>query len=158
VYLWVVAWLVLVVTAAVVVLGWTPVVVTSGSMAPAIQPGDVVLLDHGDTGAFEPGTVVTFHDPVREHTLLTHRIVAVEPDGHYRTRGDANAVADSVPIAPDVVVGRGRLLVPLLGLPTVWLRSDPLLLVGWIVVSVLAGASVASLSRPLRERRDGGGS
>ncbi len=101
------------------VLGWEPVVVTSGSMAPGIRPGDVVLTG-GDPAEIRAGDVVTFEDPRRAGRLVTHRVESVLADGRFVTRGDANAVADPVPVDPGAVRGSGRVLVPMVATPLVW--------------------------------------
>jgi hypothetical protein len=64
--------------------------------------------------------------------------VSVEPDGSYRTRGDANAAPDSTPVPARDVVGRGRLLVPMVGLPLLWLSDSPLLFALWAAATVIA--------------------
>jgi pyruvate dehydrogenase E2 component (dihydrolipoamide acetyltransferase) len=111
--------LALVAVAPAIGLGWTSVVITSGSMSPLISAGDVVLASPHDGQGLGPGTVVIFTDPARPG-LLTHRIESVNPDGSYVTSGDANRQPDSTPLRPEQVVGVGRLLVPLVGLPLVW--------------------------------------
>lgn len=111
--------LALVAVAPALGLGWTSVVITSGSMSPLISVGDVVLASPHDGQGLGPGTVVVFSDPARPG-LLTHRIESVNPDGSYVTSGDANRQPDSTPLQPEQVVGIGRLLVPLVGLPLVW--------------------------------------
>jgi signal peptidase I len=111
--------LALVAVAPAVGLGWTSVVITSGSMSPLISAGDIVLASPHDGQGLGPGTVVIFTDPARPG-LLTHRIESINPDGSYVTSGDANRQPDSTPLEPEQVVGVGRLLVPLVGLPLVW--------------------------------------
>ena len=126
------------------VLGWTPVTVISGSMAPAIQPGQVVLFEPFRGQDVGPGTVVTFRDHAQDR-LVTHRIVAVHDDGTIATRGDANADADPVPLTRDRIVGVGRLVVPAAGLPALWAhegRTDLLAIV--VALSVLTAGSAAS--------------
>jgi hypothetical protein len=94
------------------VLGWTPVAITSGSMAPLIRPGDVVVLD--PDAEIAPGSVVTVD---RGPGRVTHRVVSQRADGTWLTRGDANASADREPVHPEDVVGVGRLVVPVIGYP-----------------------------------------
>ncbi len=101
---------------------WSPVAILSGSMTPAIDVGDVVVAYPHDGRALGPGTVAVFWDPGRA-SLVTHRIVGINPDGTYVTKGDANPQVDSTPLAPEAVVGVGRLLVPLVGFPQVWLAG-----------------------------------
>ncbi len=100
-------------------LGWDPVALTSGSMAPAVDFGDVLLAAPHDGHGLGPGSIVVFEDPTGRGTL-THRIVAVNPDGTYTTKGDAQPRIDSTPLEPDQVIGVGRLLVAEIGTPLVW--------------------------------------
>lgn len=139
-YLSVVAFLFAWVIVVWAVVGWTPAVVTTGSMQPAINPGDIVLSAPPEDGVrLDEGTVITFEDPVREGALITHRIDVVNEDGTYTTRGDANSSADSYQVAPDEIRGVGRLLVPAVGLPKVWLDDGRLVLLGlWALATVMA--------------------
>ena len=130
---WTVLSLALVVLLAVAV-GQQAWVVTSGSMAPTIARGDVVLtVDAGDE-RLEPPSVVVFTDD-RGRTV-THRIVDVdESTGHYVTRGDANPTEDDRALDPADVEGVGRLLVPFVGLPAVWVGAEQ-----WERLTLLVGA------------------
>ncbi|MCB1026910.1 MAG: signal peptidase I [Microthrixaceae bacterium] len=108
-----------------VALGWEPHVITSGSMAPKIRVGEVVLSARPSERTLETGTIVVFEDPRRDEPL-THRVVGQESDGSYRTQGDANPTPDPRPVPPEDIRGVGRLLVPMVGLPVVWLRTGAL--------------------------------
>lgn len=155
-YLWLVMWLVLWAAVPALVMGWQPVLITSGSMGPTISAGDLVLL--GEPPADEllsHGTVITFEDPTAPGGLITHRIDGVREDGMYRTRGDANEAPDSAPVAPERVVGVGRLLVPLVGLPVLWLRGDAVSF-ALFVAGTLAAVSTAGASHRLGRRRHRG--
>jgi signal peptidase len=129
---WLMAW----VLAPTLLLGWEAVVITSGSMQPALSPGDVVVASP-PTEAIGPGTVVVFHDA--DGRLVTHRIVAVADDGTYVTRGDASGSDDSTPLDPADIVGVGRILVPAVGLSLVWAWSG-----AWVkLLLVMAATAVA---------------
>jgi signal peptidase len=81
--------------------------ITSGSMMPKLRVGDVVIaIDSGDV-VIAIGTVVVFEDP-RAGGLVTHRVVAITPDGTYVTKGDGNGTADPAPVAPENVLGVGH--------------------------------------------------
>lgn len=159
-YLWLLLWLVAWAAIPALVVGWQPVLITSGSMGPTISPGDVVLLAEPPADELlSPGAVITFNDPNVPGGLITHRIDGVREDGMYRTRGDANPSPDSTPVAPADVVGVGRMLVPLVGLPVEWLRTD-ILSFALFVGGTLAAAIVASAANRAgreRGRGDGGG-
>ncbi len=136
-YLWVLVWLALAVVVPYAVWRWQPLVITSGSMAPLIRAGDVVL-GAAPVHPVAAGQVITYANPAQPGSLNTHRVVAVEPDGSYRTRGDANASVDSTPVPAGDVVARGRLLVPMVGLPLLWLSDAPLAFALWVVATVVA--------------------
>lgn len=139
-----------------VVLGWEPVTIISGSMAPTIQPGHVVMVAPYGGEALGKGDVVTYRDAEADR-LVTHRIAQVHDDGTYVTRGDANAVDDRLPLEPDRIVGVGRLVVPAAGLPSLWAHQGRTHLLaglaGLTALCAAAAAGAASTSaRSLRDR------
>ncbi len=157
-YLSIVACLVIWVIVVRLLVGWSPMVVTTGSMQPAINPGDIVMSGAPDDGGrdLEVGTVITFQDPVRPDGLLTHRIARVNDDGTYSTRGDANTVADSYQVKPRDVRSVGHLLIPGVGLPRVWVeRGDVLMLAVWVTGTLLALWAAFRPTRPARRSDDG---
>lgn len=93
-----------------IALGWTHgvIVVTGGSMAPALCEGDLLVYRRHGTPPVN-GELVLF-----EHRggLVVHRVVGVLRDGGLRTRGDANASADVTPVEPDTVRGSVVAVVP----------------------------------------------
>jgi signal peptidase I len=122
------------------VLGYRPVVVVSGSMEPSISVGDVVLYERGGDTEVGPGSVVIFADPKVDGGTLIHRVTDVDPvTGDLRTKGDANASADSGVVTANDMIGVGRILVPYVGLPAAWLQTGrPLLAIAFIAIVVLA--------------------
>ncbi len=147
------AWVLL----AVLLLFWTRApalvglqtrVVSSGSMQPALGPGDLVVIA---PPASTPvvGDVLQVSDPSLPSGYYLHRVVGVEAGGTLVTRGDANPVDDpAVPLS--AVDGRLLLAVPRLGTPlhqvTTGHYAEPLAAVAF----ALAGAGL--LVRP-RGRR-----
>ena len=112
-------WLALWSVVPALAFGWSPLVLTSDSMAPTLRTGDVVIAAPHDGTVLGAGTVVLFDDPAGTGPV-THRIMSVGEDGTYITRGDANRLQDSTPLPAEDVVGVGRILVPLIGSPLVW--------------------------------------
>lgn len=104
-----------------VVMGWKPTVIISGSMAPAIRSGDVVLIDPDSTNR-EAGAVLAF--TLEGGPTVMHRVARVPQPGTYVTKGDANSEVDSTPVPEAAVVGQGRLLVPFIGYPKVWAQDS----------------------------------
>lgn len=138
-YMYALVWLLLWALLPWVSNGWKPYVITSGSMAPSIQPGDVVLVDD-DTAPIPEGSVVTFADVTRGGQTVTHRVVGQDGRG-LLTKGDANPDADPWPVEQSNVIGVGRLVIPRIGLPVLWRhvgRAD--LLMAWVVLTIAAAA------------------
>jgi signal peptidase I len=104
-------------------MGWRADVIMSGSMAPRVLPGDVVVGQPTDGGDVRPGQVIVFENPADPSRTVLHRVVDRRPDGSLVTRGDANLTDDSSPVAPGAVVALPRLRVPYVGLPALWLAE-----------------------------------
>jgi signal peptidase len=130
--------------------GLVPTVVTTGSMTPAVRPGDVVVtapLRAADAGSVPIGAIVLAEDPAKPGTLLLHRVVGRNPDGTLVTRGDANPVEDNAPMPPGNLRGVARFTVPVVGVPVVRARAGDPVPAGAVVVIVVA---LAAVRRPRR--------
>jgi signal peptidase I len=123
--------------------GWSPIVVMSGSMGPAIDTGDIVIAAPYQGQELPLGSVIVFDNPSGPGPLI-HRVVQVTPDRHYITKGDANATNDSTSVAPDQVRGVGRILVPRAGLPFVWVSGGQW---GHLAVAIVAVSVVFWMAR-----------
>ena len=97
------------------VAGWQPLVERTGSMAPMIEPGNLLVVSHVRAAALHRGEVITFGDPFAHGRTLTHRVMSVRPAAGGRlaivTRGDANRGSESWMIGADGTVGRLRAVV-----------------------------------------------
>lgn len=87
------------------------VAIEGGSMSPTIDTGDAIVLTR-PPAELEVGMVVTLE---AEGTVVTHRIVSVNDDGTFTTKGDANSVADDWDGLRVDVVGVQRARIPFLG-------------------------------------------
>jgi signal peptidase I len=83
-------------TATVLVAGLRPIAFSSGSMRPAISPGDLALAEHVSAGEVGVGDVVSVRD--RAGRRVTHRVTRVEAYGS-RIRLTLKADAASAPDA-----------------------------------------------------------
>jgi signal peptidase len=130
------------------VFGHPVMVVLSGSMAPKINTGDLIVDKQATTAnvaQLHRGQVITFRDVGGK--VLTHRIYAVQSasDGSttYITKGDANNAPDTSAVAPSSVIGIYEHRVPyggyalnslhrplvaglLIASPILWLIAAPL--------------------------------
>jgi signal peptidase len=129
--------------AALVVAGYRPVAVYSGSMKPTIGVGSLAVVEPVPARDVRVGDVVTFADPFVKGRLVTHRVVRIlhERDGHlaYRTKGDANPIRDPWTIELPDQVGRYRFDVPFAGYALVYARTREIRTV------LLLAAAVAGL-------------
>jgi signal peptidase I len=125
-------------------LGWSPTLVTTGSMEPLVTPGDVVMIRPVAADELVPNTVVLFERADDERVL--HRIVEQLPDGTFRTQGDANAVPDSEFLHADDIRGAAVLAVPWVGRPSLWLSEGRVAHLGVTAVALLVVLGLAPRS------------
>ncbi|MEZ5217926.1 MAG: S24/S26 family peptidase [Ilumatobacteraceae bacterium] len=126
--------------------GWKAVIIESGSMRPVLSPGDIVLVKHVERP--EVGEVVLLDRPGER--LLFHRLVDWDEEGRAITRGDANEVEDGAATTPDRIVGVGRVALPSIGLPALWLSQGRWGLVALSLLVEVAIFFLARLSTPVR--------
>jgi signal peptidase len=137
------------------VVGWAPTLVTTGSMAPAVRPGDVVVtapLHAADASTVPVGSIVLAEDPARPGTLLLHRVVGRNRDGTLVTKGDANGAPDGTPMPPGNLRGLARFTVPAVGVPLLKARAGDPVPAGAVVA--LTVALVAAGPRRRGRHRD----
>src|SRR5437764_11566080 len=104
--------------AGLLVAGYKPVAVYSGSMRPTLGVGSLAVDKVVDARHVRVGDVITFDDPYVTGRLVTHRVARIVPTEHglaYRTKGDANTTRDPWAIRLDDKVGRVAFDVPLAG-------------------------------------------
>ncbi|WP_182047179.1 S24/S26 family peptidase [Curtobacterium sp. ME26] len=143
-------------SAAPALLGWHPTTVMTGSMAPRLLPGDVVVSRPVAPAEVRPGQVLLADDPDHPGRLRMHRFVEPGGDGTVVTKGDANPRADSTPIERSAVHGVAALRVPFVASPVLWVREGRWVETGvltLVVVALLALATVdGALRRPAAHR------
>ncbi|WP_426763916.1 signal peptidase I [Pseudarthrobacter sp. 1G09] len=79
------------------VFGYQTSTMLTGSMSPLINPGDVVVSVPTPVTDLKVGDIVTYHIPVEDQRIETHRITDVARAGSsttIQTKGDANNGAD----------------------------------------------------------------
>lgn len=131
------------------IFGLEMFVVTSGSMEPSIDLGDVIMVNIGKVYPVA-GDVITFR-PGEPVLFVTHRVVEVRQaagsPAEYVTKGDANPSNDLVPVRSDQVVGAVTAVVPSLGWVVFGLR-DPR-----FVLMMLSSVLLAELATTIRRRQ-----
>jgi signal peptidase len=92
-------------------LGVSVEVVTSGSMAPAINTGDLVIVADEPDDSYSVGDVVTYVFS-EDGRLVTHRLVAKSTDGTFTIKGDANAMQDRHAVTASQFIGKVIAVIP----------------------------------------------
>lgn len=124
---------------ALLVLGYRPAAVYSGSMVPTLKVGAVALDRTIPARDVKVGDVITFTDPFVRNRLVTHRVVRIfhtHKGLAYRTKGDANAARDPWTIRLPGRVGRVSFSIPYAGY-ALWYLHTREVRSGFIVVAAL---------------------
>ncbi|MGY1602514.1 signal peptidase I [Geodermatophilus sp. SYSU D00815] len=142
------------------VLGYRTMTMLTGSMAPAIEAGDVVVSTPLDVEDVTEGMVISYHIPIDDHRVVTHRVVSVEhgDDGSVtvQTKGDANAGVDpwQATLQGDTAY-QVRAVIPELGTVIQFLREPAVSkALVWGAPALLAGWLILSIWRPARDEED----
>jgi signal peptidase I len=132
-------------------LGYRTMTMLTASMAPEIDPGDVTIVTPIAISELTEGMVITYHKPIEDHSLVTHRVVSVETAANgtvtVQTKGDANEAIDpwTATLEGDTAY-EVRAVIPELGhliqalrapvVTQVLLYGAPTLLVGWLLLTI----------------------
>lgn len=98
-------------------------VIATESMTGELNKGDVAICERYEAQFIQEGQIVAFE---RSDSVVVHRIVDIKiVNGitQYYTQGDANENRDAGYITDGQILGLVKAKVPLLGYPSLWLRS-----------------------------------
>lgn len=94
-------------------LGYKPRVVKSGSMEPEIMTGAIAYNDtHAKVEDVKVGDIIVYQI---EESYVTHRVVAINDDNTFTTKGDANQTEDLAPVKYDWFRGKTAFTIPYAG-------------------------------------------
>lgn len=127
-------------------LGFSPLVVMSGSMKPAIYPGDVVVIKEQGPELYKSGDVASY---LMGQIVYTHRIVSVE-DGMFVMKGDSNNTVDDI-VAADKLEGKVILTIPKVGMAVIFFKTP--LGVGVLAVLLLLSFYLKPAIEKLKKHR-----
>jgi signal peptidase I len=128
----------------------------TGSMAPGIVPGDVIVDTPERAADIKVGQIITYQIPVDDHRVESHRVIWVHHnhDGSalFRTQGDANDGADPwTAKAEGTTVWRVRGVVPAAGAVIRFLRQPAVsLALTRVLPVVIIACLLVSIWRPRR--------
>jgi signal peptidase I len=138
--------------------GYSYAVVKSGSMAPAYQPGSVILIGPTDPRAVRAGDVISYRAPSQSQSqIITHRVIEVRESSRgpqFVTQGDANQTPDTRAVEASELKGRVLLSVPWIGQLAALLQQQGLFF-GVVVVcaALIVTGEVRNIAREVRRKR-----
>jgi signal peptidase len=137
-------------------LGYRPLVIRSGSMVPTLRVGDLIVVEEVGATDVKVGDIVTFLDPTGGDETITHRVRAVTDDGarrRFETKGDDNILTESWSTAATATVTKEVWRVPAAGLLVTWVAGDRTYRVFIAVVLALVSTGVLWTLRSATLRR-----
>ncbi len=113
-------------------------IIISESMIPNINVYDAVVTVRVSQDKIKMNDIITFISQEIETagTPITHRVIGIVDTGtgiKYRTKGDHNNTADFALIAPNEVIGKVYLRIPMIGYIQTFMTKP----IGWLLIVVL---------------------
>lgn len=140
-------------------MGFSCLTVTTGSMQPSIDPGDVIIISNWHIGGLKKGDIATY--VLEDGNMVTHRVVETKnKDGYmaYQFQGDANNIPDAEWIPSQDILGIYQLKIHKLAYVVNVLRSPLLILIilSLFLVNKLAKTVKKQLIQIKREEENNG--
>lgn len=129
------------------------VAVESYSMVPVFYKGDILVLQGMGPNDYQVGDIIVYTVPGRSVPVV-HRVMKINPDGSYQTKGDANTgpidfkdsygniIYSEQHIDEENVHGRVVLIVPYLGWVKIGVMEHLLPNISYAVIAVIIIAVV----------------
>ncbi len=137
-------------------LGYQLLRISSSSMSPKLEVGDVIISKVVDVNTLKPGDVITYHGEYGsyEGKLITHEVIAepYEADGklYFKTMGIANGYIDPE-FSEDQIVGKMLRISPFFSSVYSFFITPYGLMVVLGVLAVLLVTEIFSLRRIVTE-------
>lgn len=138
-------------------LGFRAYIITTDSMKPHINSGDIVLIKKTKEKNLKTGDVISFK---QDDGVITHRIVEItkneEGKTQYVTKGDNNNVEDKRKIAYEEIQGRKVLRIPSFGKVIILLQDEVyiILIIILVLLIYLHTQKIEDKDRIRREKKE----
>ncbi|MDO5555529.1 MAG: signal peptidase I [Clostridia bacterium] len=113
--------------------GYKAYIITTDSMAPNINKGDIAIIKKSDK-KLKIGDIITFK---KNREFVTHRIIDLLDDETYITKGDNNNIQDPEQVTNEQLQGSLVLLVPYLGKIIIFMKNKFFIIYIVIIVSLI---------------------
>ncbi|WP_276670161.1 signal peptidase I [Schaalia cardiffensis] len=141
------------------VMGWVPLTILSGSMAPSMPAGSLAVVAPIDVDERENipiGTVITYMPHPDSDELVTHRVIvrntASNGSVSYILKGDANDSPDSAPVLPKQIRAEKKYSIPFAGRMLKLLTPDVKFIGRILLASVLLVYALWQIRMSFKER------
>jgi len=117
-------------------------VVSSGSMVPTLNVGDIIIVRGVDPRTVTVGTIIIFHSPADYEMPIVHRVMKIDGEGNsifFETKGDHNPVQDGWRVPSQNLMGVYVAKIPYVGLLSLELRGP----LGVTVIILLVALIIA---------------
>ena len=103
--------------------GIMPYIVVSGSMEPTISTGSIAYINSNiKAKEIQVGDVIGFNS---DNGQVTHRVVSINSNGSFVTKGDNNKDNDIKPVQPSKVEGKTVFSIPFIGRLATFVKTGP---------------------------------
>lgn len=118
------------------ILGFRAYIITTESMKPNINPGDVVIIKSIPEEELEVNDIITFKT---ENGINTHRIIKIENNAErlYVIKGDNNNLEDENNITFSQILGKKIFRIPILGSIAIALQDEVYIIIVAIIVLLI---------------------
>ena len=134
--------------------GYSAYIITSDSMTPEINKGDVVITRKIGEDEIEVNDIITFYE---EGQNITHRVMEItDVDGYkeYKTKGDNNQVEDSKTVNFDNINGKVILKIPFLGSIISFMKNQIILLIIVLIILIVCLYKIEKNDKSEMRRRE----
>jgi len=103
-------------------LGFRPSIISSGSMTPTLQVGDVIITE-ASPNDIKIGDIIQYSG---ENEIIAHRVVDIQQEGgtkYFITKGVDNNAPDPEPVYPSQVIGKTVFTIPKLGWVSIAIKT-----------------------------------
>lgn len=118
--------------------GYKAYIITSKSMEPSINFGDVVIVKKCKENKINVGDIITFKN---NNEIITHRILSIqeneETEELYVTKGDNNNTEDIEKVSFSNIIGKSVLTIPYLGKVIMMIDNKLIILVIVLIILIL---------------------
>ena len=132
------------------VFGYKAYIIDTNSMSPTINIGDIVIVKKVEKEKLNQSDVITFS---QEGEVITHRIIKVEADFKYVTKGDNNNTEDTKKVKYEDILGEEILIIPYLGKAIQIIDNKIIFLIICLIILICAFINIQK-NEKLENRRE----